>query len=205
MPSRKDPRSQKSRACTLGGIPERTYFEMWARGRQGWYSIRPIEAGGLFLLSIGVKVIEQDAEVPTHRERVSVEIDVDPRKRSVGKTVLVADDNAAIRKMLAGAFLSDGFKTCGEAGNGQEALEVAKLLQPDVITLDLAMPVMNGLKAASELRKLFPKTPIILFTLYGESVLRIDADRAGVSVVLGKTTPLATLVDKAHELMKEPE
>jgi CheY-like chemotaxis protein len=155
------------------------------------------------LLSIGVNAIERDATVPTRRERVSVEIEVDPRKRGVGKTVLVADDNAAIRKMLARAFLSDGFKTCGEAGNGQEALEVAILLKPDVITLDLAMPVMNGLKAASELRKLFPETPIILFTLYADSLLTADADRAGVTVVLAKTAPLITLIDKAHELMDQ--
>lgn len=155
------------------------------------------------MLSMGVHAIEQCEEVPTRRERVSVEIEVDPRKPGVGKTVLVVDDNAAIRKMLAKAFLSDGFKTCAEAANGQEALEVAKLLKPDVITLDLSMPVMNGLKAASELRKLFPKTPIILFTLYGDSLLRVDAEKAGVNVVLGKTTPLLTLIDKAHELMEE--
>jgi len=105
--------------------------------------------------------------------------------------------------MLASAFLSDGFKTCAEAGNGKEGIEIAKLVKPDVITLDLAMPVMNGLKAASELRKLFPKTPIILFTLYGDSLLRADAEKAGVSVVLGKTTPLAALVDTAHELMEK--
>jgi CheY-like chemotaxis protein len=150
-----------------------------------------------------VKAIEQSEEVLRLRERGSVAIEVDPRKRGVGKTVLVVDDNAAIRKMLAGAFLSDGFKTCAEAGNGKEAVEVAKLFKPDVITLDLAMPVMNGLKAASELRKIFPKTPIILFTLYGDSLLKVDAEKAGVNVVLGKTTPLAALVDKAHELMEE--
>jgi CheY-like chemotaxis protein len=149
-----------------------------------------------------VRVIDKDAEIPTRRERVSVEIDVDARKRGVGKTVLVVDDNAAIRKMLASAFLSDGFKACAEAANGQEAVEAASQLKPDVITLDLAMPVMNGLKAASELRKLFPKTPIILFTLYGDSLQRVDAEKAGVNLVLGKTTPLATVVDKAHELMQ---
>ena len=157
------------------------------------------------MLPMGVHAIEQCEQVPTRRERVSVEIDVDPRKRGVGKTVLVVDDNVAIRKMLAGAFLSDGFKTCAEAGNGKEAVEVAKLLKPDVITLDLSMPVMNGLKAASELRKIFPKTTIILFTLYGDSLLRADAEKAGVDAVLGKTTPLATLVNKAHELMAETD
>ena len=62
-----------------------------------------------------------------------MEIESDPKKRGAGKTVLVVDDNAAIRKMLAAAFSSDGFKTCGEAENGKEAVEAAKQIKPDVI------------------------------------------------------------------------
>jgi CheY-like chemotaxis protein len=125
----------------------------------------------------------------------------DPRKRGAGKTVLVADDNAAIRKMLVSAFLSDGFKTCGEAENGKEAVKLAQQIKPDVITLDLSMPVMNGITAASELRRVFPATPIILFTLYGDSVSKTAASEAGVSLVLQKTVPLSVLIDHAHELM----
>jgi CheY-like chemotaxis protein len=67
--------------------------------------------------------------------------------------------------------------------------------------LDLSMPVMNGLDAASELRKTLPNTPIILFTLYGDSLSKTDGSKAGVSLVLPKTVPLPTLIDKAHELM----
>lgn len=130
-----------------------------------------------------------------------MEIERDPKKRGVGKTVLVVDDNPAIRRLIAAAFLSDGFKTCAEAENGKESIEVAKRVKPDVITLDLSMPVMNGLEAAPLLRKLFPKTPIILFTLYADSVLKADASRADVNLVLLKTEPLSTVVEKSHELM----
>jgi CheY-like chemotaxis protein len=130
-----------------------------------------------------------------------VEIERDPKKRGVGKTVLVVDDNPAIRRLIATAFLSDGFKTCAEAENGKEGIEVAKRVKPDVITLDLSMPVMNGLEAAPLLRKLFPKTPIILFTLYADSVPEADASRADVNLVLLKTEPLSTVVEKAHELV----
>jgi two-component system chemotaxis response regulator CheY len=133
-----------------------------------------------------------------------VEIESRPiKKLGVGKTVLIVDDNAAIRKMMAAAFLSDGFRLCLEAENGKEGIELAKRVKPDVITLDLSMPVMNGLKAAPQLRRLFPKAPIILFTLYADSVLKADASRPGVSLVLLKTVPLPTLVEKAHELMGE--
>jgi len=130
-----------------------------------------------------------------------VEIDIDPKKRGFGKTVLVVDDSPAIRKRLAAAFLSDGFKTCAEAKDGREAIELAQQINPDVITLDLSMPRMNGLEAAFELRKIFPNTPIILFTLYGETLSKTDVSKSGVSLVLSKTDPLSTLIDKAHELM----
>ena len=124
-------------------------------------------------------------------------------KESVGKTVLVVDDNTAIRKMIAAAFLSDGFKTCVEADNGREGIEAAKRIQPDLITLDVSMPVMNGLEAAHQLRKLFPETPIILFTMYGTTQLENEASRLRVNLVLTKTIPLATLVDEAHKLLAQ--
>jgi CheY-like chemotaxis protein len=131
-----------------------------------------------------------------------VKIIIDSEKCGVGKTVLVVDDNARIRKLLAVAFLSDGFTTCVQAENGKEGIEAAKQIKPDVITLDFSMPGMIGLATASELRRLFPKTPIILFTLYADSLLRTDASKAGVSLVLLKTAPLPTLIHKARELME---
>jgi len=130
-----------------------------------------------------------------------MEIQIDPQKRGFGKTILVVDDNAAIRKQLATAFLSDGFKTCAEAENGQEAIALAEQIKPDVIVLDLSMPVMNGMEAAPRLRKILPDTPIILFTLYSDTLSTKDASRAGVSFVLPKDVPFRTLVDKAHEWM----
>lgn len=116
-------------------------------------------------------------------------------------TALIVDDNTVVRKILAAAFLAGGFQTCVEAENGKQGIEVARQINPDVITLDLSMPVMNGLEAAAELRKLFPATPIILFTLYADSLSQNDADKAGVNLVVLKTTPLSTLIAKAHELM----
>lgn len=134
-------------------------------------------------------------------KRGFVQIENDPKKRGAGKTVLVVDDNAAIRRMLAYAFLSDGFKTCAEAGDGQEAIEVAKRIKPDIVILDLSMPVMDGLAAASELRKVFPPMPIILFTVYEANLFGTTASDAGVNLVLPKTVPLSRLIGKAHELI----
>ena len=125
----------------------------------------------------------------------------DSKKHGVGKTVVIVDDNALIRKMLVAAFLSDGFKTCGEADNGKNGIELAKKLKPDLITLDLSMPNMNGLQAASELRRLFPKTPMILFTFYGDDMVEEEATKAGINLVLSKDISLSTLIEKAHKLI----
>src|ERR1700682_1989137 len=115
-----------------------------------------------------------------------MEVKIDPRKRGAGKTVLVADDSAIMRKAIESAFLSDGFKTCVESKNGKEGIEAAKNCQPDVIILDFSMPVMNGLEAAPILRKLFPKIPIFLFSLYAEVVSKEDVSKAGVDLVISK-------------------
>jgi CheY-like chemotaxis protein len=87
----------------------------------------------------------------------------------MAKTVLVADDNPIIRKMLCRIFeAEDGYDLCAEATNGQEAIDLALKCRPELIILDLSMPVMNGLDAARELKKLMPGVPIILFTQYSD-------------------------------------
>jgi chemotaxis response regulator CheB len=88
---------------------------------------------------------------------------------------------------------------CGEAANGREAIDFVKRVTPDLIILDLTMPVMNGLQAAPELRKIAPKTVIILFTLY-----EVDFDKVsilGIDLTLSKTEPLSSVLDKARALM----
>lgn len=122
------------------------------------------------------------------------------------KTALVVEDNPAIRKMMVSAFLSNGvFKSCAEASNGEEALKIASEVHPDIITLDLSMPVMNGMEAAPKLRQMLPKTPIIMFTLYGDGLSQIEAAKSGVNLVLSKSTPLPQLIVMAHRLLGVPD
>jgi CheY-like chemotaxis protein len=123
------------------------------------------------------------------------------KKSGEGKTVLIVEDNAEIRRAVVKAFLSDGFTTCAEAADGDEGIAVAERIKPDIIILDLSMPVMNGLQTAPRLRKLLPRTPIILFTMYGTALLKIEAAQVGVDLVVQKTDPLSTLIKKAHELI----
>jgi CheY-like chemotaxis protein len=87
----------------------------------------------------------------------------------MAKTILVADDNPAIREMLCKLFeAEEDYDICAEASNGQEAIKLALECRPHLIILDLSMPVMDGLTAARELKRLMPKVPIILFTQYAD-------------------------------------
>jgi CheY-like chemotaxis protein len=85
----------------------------------------------------------------------------------MAKAILIADDNAVVRKLLCHLFeFDDDYKVCAEATNGQEAIALALQLRPDLIVLDLSMPVMNGADAARQLKTMLPTIPIILFTHY---------------------------------------
>jgi CheY-like chemotaxis protein len=121
--------------------------------------------------------------------------------RQPAKTVLVVDDSAMVRRTVRSALLSDGFDVCGEAADGQEAIELARKLSPDLIILDLSMPVMNGLQAAPVLRKLVPKSPIILFTLFASKAVEQQLRTIEVDSIVSKGEPLSKLVEKAHALL----
>jgi CheY-like chemotaxis protein len=106
----------------------------------------------------------------------------------MAKTILVADDNPAIREMLCKLFESEeDYDICAEASNGQEAIELALKCHPHLIILDLSMPIMDGLAAARELKKLMPDVPIILFTQYADLGEHMFASTFSVDRVVSKT------------------
>jgi two-component system, chemotaxis family, chemotaxis protein CheY len=125
--------------------------------------------------------------------------EMDGRKRK-GRSVLIVDDNPLIRRVVSQALRSDGFAICAEADDGRQAIDLAKQLIPDLIILDLSMPVMNGLEAASELRQITPKAPIILLTMFGDELVADEAAKIGVDLVVSKTEALSSVLDKAHSL-----
>jgi DNA-binding NarL/FixJ family response regulator len=106
----------------------------------------------------------------------------------MAKTILVADDDALMRKMLCQVFeTEDDYDLCAEAVNGQEAIELARQHRPDLIILDFSMPVMNGLDAACELKRLMPDVPIILLTLHSETVMRhLEFANSAIDLVVSK-------------------
>jgi CheY-like chemotaxis protein len=84
-------------------------------------------------------------------------------------------------------FEDAGWTVCGEASNGQEAITMAEELRPDLIVLDLSMPLMNGLTAARILKAIMPAIPLILFTSFGNLLSAADLELAGFSASISKS------------------
>ena len=108
------------------------------------------------------------------------------------KYILLVDDSELIR-LATRHFLESqpGFNVCGEAVDGIDALEKASHLNPDLIILDIAIPRMNGLQTARELRARMFRAPIVLFTWYADVVQPDDVEDAGISAVVSKSNPAA--------------
>ena len=112
------------------------------------------------------------------------------------------DDNAYIRQALCDPFTHElDFELCGEAQNGKEAIAKALELHPDLIVLDLSMPVMNGLEAARELKRLMPSVPLIMYSAFGDAFGEQQAHLIGISELVSKSQPAAILVSKARSLL----
>jgi DNA-binding NarL/FixJ family response regulator len=116
------------------------------------------------------------------------------------KHILIADDSSAIRKTLR-PFLEkeDNWIVVGEAKNGKEAVQKAQMLKPDLVILDFAMPLMNGLQTVLELKRISPSLPLILFTNFASLHLEEIALSSSVNAVVSKSEP-GVLVHKIHDL-----
>jgi DNA-binding NarL/FixJ family response regulator len=120
----------------------------------------------------------------------------------VPKRILIVDDNDVVRKIVRGILEEeDGWEVCGEAANGREAIEKARQLTPDVIVLDLAMPVMDGLQAARELTKILPAVPLLMFTNFESTCLKQEALSAGISALVSKSESIRVLINRLRTLL----
>jgi NarL family two-component system response regulator LiaR len=101
--------------------------------------------------------------------------------------VLLADDDDSFRCLLT-AFLGsqDGVEVVGEAGDGLEAVRQAERLNPDLVLMDLEMPVKDGFEATREIKRRLPKTRVVILTIYGSDVYRRAARDFGADGFIDK-------------------
>ena len=119
----------------------------------------------------------------------------------MAKCILIADDNDIVRTIIRFFLETEGFEVCGEATDGVDAIEKAQELKPDLIVLDVAMPRMNGVKAASVLKRMMPDVPIVWFTMYKELVGFSLTGAVGVDAVLSKPDGVSGLVECVQGLL----
>jgi DNA-binding NarL/FixJ family response regulator len=118
-----------------------------------------------------------------------------PTYGDAGAGVLICDDNDAMRTLL-GAIVgtSPGMRVVGEAADGNEAVVQATRLQPNVILLDLAMPIRSGLEALPELRQVAPGARIIVFSGFARSIVAEEVMALGAAGYLEKGADPDTIV-----------
>jgi DNA-binding NarL/FixJ family response regulator len=121
----------------------------------------------------------------------------------MSKHILIVDDSDTCRKITR-LFLESqlGLEVCGEAVDGVDAIEKARALKPDLVVLDLAMPRINGVEVASVLRAMMPRVPIVLFTMYDDTVGRALALCAGANIVVSKPDGGWKLIECVRSLLQ---
>ncbi len=94
-------------------------------------------------------------------------------------TVMIVDDSRTMRKMLAGTLKEQGYEIAGDAGNGEEALKLLETVRPDLITLDITMPVMDGLTALEKIMELYPDQKVLMVSAAGQKDKVLNALKMG--------------------------
>lgn len=119
--------------------------------------------------------------------------------------ILIADDHDLMRRLIKRNLESHADWVCFEVENGEQAVVKATELKPEIIILDVSMPVMDGLTAAREIVKLLPAVPIVIHTIHFSEQIKCEAIKIGVREVLPKAD-LASLVGVVEALLaKEPQ
>ena len=108
--------------------------------------------------------------------------------------ILIVDDHPLTRDALAALLAQNGFDVIGQASGGQEAIEIARELQPDLVLLDLSMPEMDGLTALPLIREVSPESEIVVLTASEDEDNLLGAIRAGAAGYLLKSEPPERIV-----------
>jgi DNA-binding NarL/FixJ family response regulator len=117
-------------------------------------------------------------------------------------SILLADDHPIFRQGLKSLLEKDGFTVIGEGEDGMEAIKLAEKFRPDVVILDFSMPRLNGLDAAKEIRRVSPRSRVILLTVHREEQYVLEAISAGIKGFVLKSEAATALADAIQEVTR---
>lgn len=115
--------------------------------------------------------------------------------------VMAVDDSPITRKMIRKALEPEGFVIVGEAGNGKDAVELYGSVQPDIITMDVTMPIMDGLDAAEAIKKINPAQNIVMLSAMSDNDIIADAKSRGINDFCNKPFKPEEMVAKIIEIL----
>jgi DNA-binding NarL/FixJ family response regulator len=118
--------------------------------------------------------------------------------------ILIAEDSPSVKNALRHLLEGAGSWEIFDVDNGAEAIAKAQELKPDLIILDLVMPVMDGFKAAREISKLLPYTAILMHTMHSSPQVEIEAQKVGVRKVVSKADSMLLVSTVRQLLIPEP-
>ena len=119
-------------------------------------------------------------------------------------TILIADDQTLFRECIKDLLENEkDFKVVGEAGNGPEAVALARKLKPDVILMDIKLPQMDGIAATRAVRRESPETNVLILSSYEDDAHVTEAIQAGANGYLSKMLPVAELVHALRTFNQE--
>ncbi len=95
--------------------------------------------------------------------------------------ILIVDDAAFMRMMIKDILQKNGYEVIGEAANGLEAVELYKAHQPDLVTMDITMPEMDGIEAVKQIKAINPAAKVIMCSAMGQQSMVMDAIKAGAN------------------------
>ncbi len=119
--------------------------------------------------------------------------------------VLVADDASFMRQMIREIVESEGFEVCGEASDGVEAVDEYKRLQPDVVTMDIVMPLKSGIDAVRGIIALDPGACVVMCSALGQETLVTEAIQAGAKDFIVKPFKPDAVIDTLKKVLEKED
>ncbi|HCD99699.1 MAG TPA: two-component system response regulator [Armatimonadetes bacterium] len=119
----------------------------------------------------------------------------------MAKRILITDDALFMRVTLKNILTQNGYEVAGEAANGAEAVELYKQLKPDLVTMDITMPEMDGIAALKEIRALDPDAKVVMCTAMGQKNMVVEAIQAGAKDFIVKPFQPDRVVEALQKLL----
>lgn len=119
----------------------------------------------------------------------------------MSKKILITDDALFMRVTLKNILVSNGYEVADEAANGKEAIEKYMVHQPDLVMMDITMPIMDGISAAKEIKSMHPDANIVMCTAMGQKNMVVEAIKAGAKDFIVKPFQPERVLESVRKLI----